>query len=136
MVLQGHAGPVYSLDWSPNGHQVASGSADNTVRIWDLRKLTSIQTIAAHTNVVSDLKYYQGTLSTEDTRTSSSLGNPGMWLLTGSFDGSLRAWSEGDWRMIKSWTGHDGKVMGVDVTQGKYFSTRGATRDRLGKEGG
>ncbi|RKP13599.1 WD40 repeat-like protein [Piptocephalis cylindrospora] len=129
MVLQGHAGPVYSLDWSPNGHQVASGSGDNTVRIWDIRKLSSVQTIAAHTSVVSDIKYYQGALPTNDIQAPISLGNPGMWLLTGSFDGSIRAWSEGDWRMIKSWTGHDGKVMGVDVNRdGSYLASTGFDR--------
>jgi ribosome assembly protein 4 len=25
---------VYALDWSPNGHKVASGSKDRTIKVW------------------------------------------------------------------------------------------------------
>ena len=32
--LPGHEDEVYSLDWSPNGSQVASGSKDRTIKIW------------------------------------------------------------------------------------------------------
>ena len=33
--LKGHRDEVLSVAFSPNGARVASGSADNTVRIWD-----------------------------------------------------------------------------------------------------
>jgi WD40 repeat protein len=33
-ILIGHAGPVNSVAFHPNGHQIASASLDNTVRIW------------------------------------------------------------------------------------------------------
>ena len=33
-VLKGHTHPVYSVAFSPNGQQLASGSSDDTVRIW------------------------------------------------------------------------------------------------------
>jgi WD40 repeat protein len=35
LLLEGHTGNVYALAWSPDGASVASGSADNTVRLWD-----------------------------------------------------------------------------------------------------
>lgn len=36
--LQGHVKAVLSLDFSPCGYLLATGSEDNTARVWDLRK--------------------------------------------------------------------------------------------------
>ena len=32
--LPGHADEVFSVDWSPNGEQVASGSQDNHIKMY------------------------------------------------------------------------------------------------------
>lgn len=40
-------------------YQVATGSNDDTIRIWDLRMHQAIATIPAHKSAVSDLKFFQ-----------------------------------------------------------------------------
>jgi WD40 repeat protein len=35
LILEGHGGPVEAIAWSQDGSRLASGSYDNTVRIWD-----------------------------------------------------------------------------------------------------
>ena len=34
LMYRGHAGPVTSVTWSPEGQYIASGSEDGTVQIW------------------------------------------------------------------------------------------------------
>ena len=38
-------------------YQVATGSADNTVKIWDLRRRKCEYTISVHTNLVSRVMF-------------------------------------------------------------------------------
>jgi U4/U6 small nuclear ribonucleoprotein PRP4 len=60
LVLQGHAKPIFAIDFAPNGYQIATGSEDNTIRIHDLRMLKcNYETIAAHNSVISHLKFYR-----------------------------------------------------------------------------
>lgn len=53
MVLEGHVQGVLSVAFSPNGYQMATGSQDNTARLWDLRKRACLYTLPAHQSSVS-----------------------------------------------------------------------------------
>lgn len=55
-MLEGHVKGILALDFSPNGYQVASGSEDHSVRVWDLRKKQSVYTIPAHQSLVSQVR--------------------------------------------------------------------------------
>ena len=37
-ILEGHMLHVWALAFSPDGHTLASGSRDQIVRLWDVRK--------------------------------------------------------------------------------------------------
>ncbi|CAO3677685.1 unnamed protein product [Umbelopsis ramanniana] len=129
MTLQGHVKDILALSWSPNGYQLASGSADNTVRIWDMRNLRSIYTIAAHRSLVSDVKFYRGQPPVSGAMDTDLASHAGQYLVTGGYDGSVKMWSADDYKLIKSLEGHEGKVMGVDVSNdGKYVVSSGYDR--------
>lgn len=48
---------VFGVDFSPNGYHLATGSEDNTCRIWDLRKKKSFYVIPAHSKQLSRVKF-------------------------------------------------------------------------------
>jgi len=107
--LEGHLKEVYSVCFSPNGYQMATGSADNSVKIWDLRKTSCIYTIPAHKNLISKIQYHK---------------TSGDFLLTGSYDGLAKVWGIPGYLPLKTFAGHEGKIMGLDSTpDGEYVAT-------------
>src|SRR5581483_4852259 len=76
-VLKGHTALVEALAFSPNGKLLASGSRDNTARIWDLASGKSKQELSGHAERITDLTFSPG----------------GQRLVTASRDHTARIWS-------------------------------------------
>ncbi|KAI6679688.1 hypothetical protein NL676_033569 [Syzygium grande] len=50
--MSGHASWVLSVDVSPDGAAIATGSSDRTVRLWDLSMRAAVQTMSNHSDQV------------------------------------------------------------------------------------
>lgn len=50
--LEGHTAPVYAFAWSRDGKMLATGSADGTVRIWEMPSGMPLATYKGHTALV------------------------------------------------------------------------------------
>jgi WD40 repeat protein len=75
--LTGHASQVYSLALSPNGLLLASGSRDNSTKVWNFANQTSaLKTLIGHTNFVRALCFISDTV-----------------LASGSYDNSIKIWN-------------------------------------------
>ncbi|KAG6403054.1 hypothetical protein SASPL_135271 [Salvia splendens] len=88
---EGHTEAVLSVAFSPDGHHLASGSGDTTVRMWDLNTQTPLFTCKGHKNWVLCIAWSPdgkhlvsgskaGELICWDPQTGKSLGNPLMML--------------------------------------------------------
>ncbi|HKR48451.1 MAG TPA: TIR domain-containing protein [Pseudonocardiaceae bacterium] len=79
--LTGHTGTVYSVVFSPDGHTLATGSDDGTVRLWnvsDPAHPTPLgQPLTGHTNGVLSVAF----------------SPDGHTLATGSIDSTVRLWN-------------------------------------------
>ena len=84
-VYSGHTDMVLSLDVSPCGGFVATGSKDTTARIWDITKDQCIATLKGHTESIGAicLPYRKHTFS--------AAGSP--FLFTGSKDKTIKKWN-------------------------------------------
>ena len=53
----GHSGEVYALSMSPDRKLLASGSKDNTIRIWDLESCTERKTLRGGPGRINDIRF-------------------------------------------------------------------------------
>ena len=66
-------------------------------------------TLPAHSNVISDVRF------------SSS----GELLTTSSFDGAINIWNARNYEILRSMTGHSGKVMCCDMSPDEKYVVSG-----------
>ena len=74
--LQGHTNWVFSVAFSPDGRYLASGSRDNTVRVWEVATGQHVRTLQEHTRGI----------------TSVAFSPDGRYLASGSGDATVRVW--------------------------------------------
>ncbi|KRX78563.1 U4/U6 small nuclear ribonucleoprotein Prp4, partial [Trichinella sp. T6] len=101
MFLESHQRSILTVDFLPNGYQMVSGSADNSCKIWDLRMRRCIYTLPAHNSLVSKVCI--------DTA-------HGGYLLTGSYDCTIKLWTNPGWQPLKTLQGHESKVMCASIS--------------------
>jgi serine/threonine protein kinase len=112
--LFGHSGEVNSVVVSRDGQTIASGSDDNTVKLWQLNDGQEIRTFNGH----SDWVY------------SVAISPNGETLVSGSKDNTVKVWNLKTGQELHNLTGHKGLVNSVAVSQdneniasGSYDST-------------
>jgi len=86
----GHAGAVGSVAFSPDGQTLASGSYDNTIKLWRVSDGTLLRTLTGH----------------RDSVLSVAFSPDGQTLASGSWDRTITLWRVSDGRLLRTLTGH------------------------------
>ncbi|BBD65423.1 WD-40 repeat-containing protein [Nostoc commune NIES-4072] len=98
--LQGHDGSVNSVSFSADGKTLASGSYDNTIKLWNLETGKEIRTLKGHDGYVTNV----------------SFSADGKTLASGSWDNTIKLWNLETGKEIRTLKGHDGIVGSVSFS--------------------
>ena len=87
-LLTGHTLEVRRVAFSPDGHMLATGSIDHTIRLWDVATGSHLSTLSGHTNWVTSLAF------SPDGQTLASGG--------GALDETIRLWDVATGRLLRT----------------------------------
>jgi WD40 repeat protein len=145
MTFSGHGDIVHSVAFSPDHQTAASGSADKTIRIWNLADGKQLKSINAHGSSVycvayspdgtqiasggfdklvkvwnvadgAEVKKLEGHEEGVFCLAYDSDGN----ILSGSSDRSIRKWNVKEGKVIQTYTGHPGWISDLRIVPGKH----------------
>src|SRR5262245_23584734 len=102
----GHTSAVEALSFSPDGEYFASGSADHTIRLWEISTGKEVRSFLGHTGTVSAVSFHPN----------------GKYLASGSADHTIRLWEVSTGKEVRSFLGHTDEVGSLAFSKdGEYL---------------
>ncbi|MEH2421798.1 MAG: serine/threonine-protein kinase [Nostoc sp.] len=112
--LKGHSSDVNSVAFSPDGKTLASGSDDQTIKLWNLASGQEIHTLEGHSNWIWTVAF----------------SPDGKTLASGSADKTIKLWNLETGKLIRTLQGHSDGVSSVAFSpDGKTLASGGASKD-------
>ncbi|GBD51975.1 hypothetical protein D3800_02345 [Microcystis aeruginosa NIES-298] len=106
--LEGHGRYVLSVNFSPDGKTLVSGSWDNTIKLWNVETGQEIRTLKGHDSYVNSVNF----------------SPDGKTLVSGSADNTIKLWNVETGKLwdvetgeeIRTLKGHDNSVLSVNFS--------------------
>lgn len=108
--LDEHTGYVERVAVTSDGRRAVSGSADNTVRVWDLETGRCVFTLGGHNGVVYGV----------------AVSADGRVAVSGSVDATLKVWDLETGVCLNTLQGHTDMVLGVSITPDGRLAVSGS----------
>jgi WD40 repeat protein len=113
--FKGHKDDVSSVAISPNGNYIVSGSRDNTIKLWDINTRKILRNI----NTGKILRNFKGHT---DEVWSVTITPNGKYIVSGSFDNTIKLWDIYTGKLIRSFEEQTDDVNSVAISpNGKYI---------------
>ena len=109
----GHSGTIYSIAISPNGQLLASGSADKTIKRWNLHTGQELRTLTGHSGAVYCV----------------AISRDGQLLISGSTDNTIKLWDLLTGQELRTFTGHSDLFLALpSVLMGSFLPVGAAIK--------
>jgi WD40 repeat protein/serine/threonine protein kinase len=109
--MLGHPGIVDTVEFSPDGHLLATGNQDKVARLWDWKAEKLLRALEGHTQSIWDLDFRPD----------------GKVLATAGLEGTITLWDVDTGERKRVLAAHTGNVFGVDFSpRGDLLVTSGA----------
>ncbi|MBK6431385.1 MAG: WD40 repeat domain-containing protein [Anaerolineae bacterium] len=131
-----HEGAIFGVDFSPDGHTIATAGADETIRLWDIATGRQLQILQGHEYGVWAIRFspdgrrlvsasLDGTARVWDLQTGqmrarlphgdivwwASFNPDGRTIVTACDDGLVRIWNPTSGKLLRELRGHGARVM-------------------------
>ena len=110
-----HTSSIESVAFSPNGLMALSGSADHTLKLWDLRSSRVLRTFVGHSSNIQTVAF----------------SPDGQTALSGAYDGSMKLWDVASGKLLRTFQGHSNSVSSVAFSPDGRTALSGSADDTL-----
>lgn len=113
--LEGHLGPVWTVAWSPDGKELATGGVDKTIRLWSVKDGRQRSRLLHHRADVTQVRY----------------SGDGHHLVSVGVDRQLVLWRRATETVLASHRGHRHHVWSCALSRGARQVVTGGWDGRL-----
>ncbi len=108
--LTGHQDHVNSVNFSPDGKILASGSSDNNIKLWNMVEGKLITTLVGHQDHVFSAKF----------------SSDGKTLASGGDDNTIKLWNIAEGKLMTTLIGHSDRVKNVSFSKDNQLLASGS----------